>query len=63
MYRISRARAAEEGAEVADHLLTVSIRAIDYCPPVDLRFGDFLSALLTADQELFPDDSKYRFRE
>ncbi|SEH12656.1 hypothetical protein SAMN05428974_0530 [Sphingopyxis sp. YR583] len=46
----------EEGARAADHLLTMAIRAIDYCPPVDLSFGDYLSALLTVDREVVPDD-------
>jgi len=56
-------RVWEEGAEAADHLLTIVIRSLDYCPPVDLQFGEFLSALLTADMELVPDDGKYRYRE
>jgi hypothetical protein len=57
-----RQRVVEEGAAVAERLLTAAIRAIDYCPPVDLIFGDFLSALLTADLELSPDDSRYGLR-
>ena len=27
------------------------IRALDYCPPVDITFGDYLRALITADFE------------
>lgn len=46
----------EEGVKAADHLLTMSIRALDYCPPIDLEFGTFLAALLTADAELVPQD-------
>lgn len=46
----------DEGAKVAGHLLTMAIRALDYCPPVDLDFGQYLAALLTADRELVPDD-------
>jgi len=53
----------EEGAKSADHLLTMAVRALDYCPPVDLSFGDFLAALLTADAETVPDDSKHHYRE
>ena len=60
--RADRARVREEGAAAADHLLTMSIRAIDYCPPTDIEFRDFLSALLTADTELHPDDRKYHYR-
>ena len=32
------------------------IRALDYCPPVDINFGDYLRALITADIDLVPDD-------
>jgi hypothetical protein len=60
---LDRKRAAEEGAEIADRLLTMCIRAIDYCPPTDLQFRDFASAILTADWELNPRDEKYRIRE
>jgi len=60
--KLDRARAAEEGAELADHLLNVCIRAIDYCPPTDIEFGDFASALLTVDAELNPSDTKYSLR-
>lgn len=59
---LDRRRVAEEGAGVADQLLTMMIRAIDYTPPVNLGFGDFLSALITADTEVRDDDSKYRLR-
>ncbi|WP_266006910.1 hypothetical protein [Paucibacter sp. PLA-PC-4] len=54
---------AAEGAKVADHLLTMVIRALDYCPPLDLEFSDFLAALLTIDAEIAPDDKRYRYRE
>jgi hypothetical protein len=60
---LNRDRVVEEGAEVADYLLTMTIRALDYAPPVDLQFCDYLSALLTADREIRPDDSKYNFRK
>jgi hypothetical protein len=59
---IDRERTVEEGADVAGHLLTICIRALDYCPPTDLQFCDFASALLTADWEMYPKDQKYRFR-
>jgi hypothetical protein len=60
---LDRKRAAEEGAELADLLLNVCIRAIDYCPPTDIEFGDFASALLTVDAELNPVDAKYALRK
>jgi len=49
------ARVTEEGADAANRLLTMAIRSLDYTPPVHLEFGDFLSALLTADHELHPE--------
>lgn len=52
----------EEGAKAAENLLTMAIRALDYCPPVDLLFGDFLTAFLTADAEAVPDDTRYVYR-
>src|SRR5690606_15515541 len=56
-------RVAEEGAKAADHLLTIAIRAIDYSAPVHMEFCDYLSALLTADYELHPDDETYCYRD
>ena len=35
------ARVAEEGADIADRMLTMSIRALDYMPPTDIEFGDY----------------------
>jgi hypothetical protein len=49
-------RVAEDGAEIADILLTMAIRALDYTPPVHIEFGDYLSALVTADTEVRADD-------
>jgi hypothetical protein len=58
---IDRRRAAEEGATAARHLLQMVIRGIDYCPPVDFTFGDFLAAVIAADEEVAPnDDLHYR---
>jgi hypothetical protein len=58
-----RWRIIEEGASAAQHLLRMAIRAIDYMPPLDIEFGDFLSALITADSEAFPDDRRYKYRD
>lgn len=58
---LSRRRAAEEGAKSAEHLLRMCIRAIDYCPPLEFEFADFLDAILVADQQIAPDDEhQYR---
>ncbi len=63
-HRVPRAIVAAEGARVADVLLTMVMRAIDYTPPVHLEFSDFLTAMLTIDTELWPqdDNTKYRLR-
>lgn len=49
-------RLAQEAAKTARHVLTMCIRALDYCPPVDLTFGEYLRALITADFDLVRDD-------
>jgi hypothetical protein len=54
-------RLAHEAAKVAGHVLNICIRALDYCPPVDLTFGEYLRALVTADMDLFPEDNR-RYR-
>ena len=59
---LNRDRVAEEAADCADYLLTMAVRALDYCPPIHIDFPDFLSALLTADHEIRPDDSRYSYR-
>lgn len=53
---------AEEGADIADALATMWIRAIDYMPPVHLTFRDALSAALTSDTRVRPDDTRVRLR-
>ena len=40
-------RLADEAAKSASHVLRMCIRALDYCPPVDLTFGEYLRALIT----------------
>jgi len=57
-----RDHAAEDGAKAAQHLLHMMIRAIDYIPPVNMSYGDFLSALLTVDRELMPGSGRYDYR-
>ncbi len=56
-------RVAEEGSDIAGDLVTMWIRALDYMPPVHVEFGDALSAALTADLEVRPDDSRFGLRQ
>lgn len=51
-------RLATEACNIADKLMIVCIRALDYCPPTDLTFGDYLRALITADLANNPDDDE-----
>jgi hypothetical protein len=51
-------RLAREASKVAGQVLGMCIRALDYCPPIDLRFSDYLRALITADRDLVPDDPR-----
>jgi hypothetical protein len=49
-------RLAAEAAKCAERVLQMCIRAIDYCPPVDVTFGDFLRGIITADLDYAPED-------
>ena len=54
-------RLSQEAAKAAQHVLTMCIRALDYCPPVDITFGEYLRAIISADCDLVEDDRlKYR---
>jgi hypothetical protein len=52
-------RLAEEAAHSAQQVLEMCIRALDYCPPVDITFGDYLRAVVTADFEFDPVDEEH----
>lgn len=47
---------AETASKLAAQFRDMCIRAIDYCPPINLQFGEFLRAVITADYDLVPDD-------
>ena len=54
-------RLASEAAKSARHVLNMCIRALDYVPPVDITFGEYLRAIITADFDLVEDDDlRYR---
>lgn len=42
---------ARVASDTAEEFFERCVRAIDYCPPVDITFGDFLRALVTADMD------------
>jgi hypothetical protein len=52
----------DEAMILAREFLNMIIRAVDYCPPCDLRFGEFLRAVITSDREVSPED-EYGYRE
>jgi hypothetical protein len=54
-------RLVEEAADAAKAVLIMCIRGLDYCPPVDVDFGSYLRAIITADAEVWPQD-KYHHR-
>jgi hypothetical protein len=47
---------AEAASRLAKQILKICVRAVDYCPTVDVHFGEFLRAIITADVDLVPDD-------
>lgn len=49
---------AEQASATAAEFFQLCARAIDYCPPVDITFGDFLRALMTANVELKEEDGR-----
>ncbi len=51
-----------EARKLAGEFLNIIIRAVDYCPPVDLTLGEFLRAMVTADRVTVPDDP-HHYRE
>lgn len=57
-----QAALAEKASKLASQFLTMCIRAIDYCPPVDMNLGEYLRAVITADKDVVPDD-KWAYRE
>ncbi len=49
-------RLADEAAKISGHILNICIRALDYCTPFDISFGEYLRAIITADFDMVPDD-------
>lgn len=53
---------SDKASSLASQFLALVIRAVDYCPPVDIHLGEYLRALVTADHDLVPDDP-WAYRE
>ena len=54
-------RFAIEASRSAQRVLELCLRAVDYLPPVEVAFGDFLRAVVTADFDIAPvDECNYR---
>ncbi|MGB8020317.1 MAG: hypothetical protein WCF04_03740 [Candidatus Nanopelagicales bacterium] len=51
----------DQARAAATTVLNMTVRALDYLPPVDIQFGDFLEAVVLADTDLHPDD-RFGFR-
>ena len=49
-------RLAQEASRTAEEFFSICARALDYCPPVDIEFGDFLRAVVTAHTDFYPVD-------
>lgn len=49
---------AYAASRTAEDFFKICVRAIDYCPPVDITFGDYLRALITAHRDFYPDDKE-----
>jgi hypothetical protein len=45
-------------SETAAFFFQLCARSIDYCPPVDITFGDFLRAIITVSRDLDPTDKR-----
>jgi hypothetical protein len=54
-------RLAAEANKSAGHTARMCMRALDYIPPVDITFGEYLRGIITADFDLVPDDT-YGYR-
>ena len=50
------AHLADEASRTAGEFFCICARALDYCPPVDITFGDFLRSLITAHVDFDPSD-------
>ncbi len=50
-------RLTQEAVEISQTLLKICIQALDFVPPCDITFGDYIRAMITADMEMTPEDT------
>jgi hypothetical protein len=54
----SEAETAREALwKATQHINRLAFRALDYCPPVDVQFSDFVEALFVANEVAYPVDT------
>jgi hypothetical protein len=46
----------DEATGTAEEFFRICVRALDYLPPVDVTFGDFLRAVMTSESDYDPED-------
>lgn len=51
-------RLSLEATKAAALVHKMCIRALDYCPPTDITFGDFLRAIVTSDRDINGEDKQ-----
>lgn len=57
-------RLANEAVKAAQHLTSMLVRAIDYCPPFDITFGEYLRAVISADIDVIgAKEDQYGYRQ
>jgi hypothetical protein len=49
---------ATQASRTAVDFFKTCVRALDFCPPVDITFGDYLRAVITAHRDLVADDAE-----
>lgn len=57
-YRIKKENETAKDAlwNATEHVNKLAFRALDYCPPVDIQYADYVQALIRADEIAYPTD-------
>jgi hypothetical protein len=48
---------SKTAGSTASRVLRICVRALDYCPPMDITYGDYLRAIITADIDMVANDA------